>query len=39
MEVKRQFFDNYIEEITIKDPRTFRVVRKEKVAYKKLKRI
>ena len=34
---KRQFFDNYIEEITIKDPRTFRVVRKEKVAYKNLK--
>ena len=34
---KREFFDNYIEEITIKDPRTFRVVRKEKVAYKNLK--
>jgi superfamily II DNA or RNA helicase len=34
---KRQFFDNYIEEITIKDPKTFRVVRKEKVAYKNLK--
>ena len=34
---KRQFFDNYIEEITIKDPRTHRVVRKEKVAYKNLK--
>lgn len=34
---KREFFDNYIEEITIKDPRTYRVVRKEKVAYKNLK--
>lgn len=34
---KRQFFNQYIEEITIKDPRTFRVVRKEKVAYKNLK--
>lgn len=34
---KREFFNNYIEEITIKDPRTFRVVRKEKVAYKNLK--
>lgn len=34
---KRQFFDNYIEEITIKDPRTHRVVRKEKIAYKNLK--
>ena len=34
---KRQFFSNYIEEITIKDPRTHRVVRKEKVAYKNLK--
>ena len=34
---KRQFFDNYIEEIAIKDPRTYRIVRKEKVAYKNLK--
>lgn len=34
---KRQFFNQYIEEITIKDPRTHRVVRKEKVAYKNLK--
>lgn len=34
---KRQFFDNYIEEIAIKDPRTHRIVRKEKVAYKNLK--
>ena len=34
---KRQFFNNYIDEITIKDPRTHRVVRKEKVAYKNLK--
>lgn len=34
---KREFFNNYIDEITIKDPRTFRVVRKEKVAYKNLK--
>ena len=34
---KRQFFDNYIDEIEIRDPRTHRVVRKEKVAYKNLK--
>ena len=34
---KRQFFNNYIEEITIKNPITHRVVRKEKVAYKNLK--
>ena len=34
---KRQFFDNYIEEIAIKDPRTHRIVRKEKVKYKNLK--
>ena len=34
---KRVFFNRYIDEITIKDPRTHRVVRKEKVAYKNLK--
>ena len=34
---KRQFFDNYIEEISIRDPRTHRIVRKEKIAYKNLK--
>lgn len=34
---KRQFFNNYIDEIAIKDPRTHRVVRKEKVRYKNLK--
>ena len=34
---KRQFFDNYIDEIAIKDPRTHRIVRKEKIAYKNLK--
>lgn len=34
---KRAFFNRYIDEITIKDPRTHRVVRKEKVAYKNLK--
>jgi hypothetical protein len=34
---KRQFFDNYIDEIAIKDPRTHRIVRKEKVRYKNLK--
>lgn len=34
---KREFFNNYIDEISIKDPRTFRIVRKEKVAYKNLK--
>ena len=34
---KREFFDNYIDEITIRDPRTGRVARKEKVAYRNLK--
>ena len=34
---KAEFFRNYIDEITIKDPRTYRVVRKEKVRYKNLK--
>lgn len=34
---KRQFFDKYIDEIEIRDPRTHRVVRKEKIAYKNLK--
>lgn len=34
---KKQFFDNYIDEIAIKDPRTHRIVRKEKVRYKNLK--
>lgn len=34
---KRAFFDQYIDEINIKDPRTHRVVRKEKIAYKNLK--
>ena len=34
---KREFFNNYIDEITIKDPRTHRVVRKEKIRYKNLK--
>ena len=34
---KRQFYDRYIEEIIIKDPRTHRPVRKEKVAYRNLK--
>lgn len=34
---KREFYDRYIEEIIIKDPRTHRPVRKEKVAYKNLK--
>ena len=34
---KREFFNNYIDEITIRDPRTHRVVRKEKVKYKNLK--
>ena len=34
---KRAFFDEYIDEISIRDPRTKRVVRKEKVRYKNLK--
>lgn len=34
---KAEFFREYIDEITIKDPRTHRVVRKEKVRYKNLK--
>ena len=34
---KREFFNKYIEEITIKDPRTHRVVRKEKIRYMNLK--
>ena len=34
---KRQFYDRYIEEIIIRDPRTHRPVRKEKVAYRNLK--
>ena len=34
---KAQFFQNYIDEMTILDPRTHRVVRKEKVRYKNLK--
>lgn len=34
---KREFFNKYIEEMTIKDPRTHRVVRKEKIRYMNLK--
>lgn len=34
---KREFYDRYIEEIIIKDPKTHRPVRKEKVAYRNLK--
>ena len=34
---KRAFYDRYIDEIAIKDPRTHRIVRKEKVRYKNLK--
>ena len=34
---KRQFFDRYIDEVTILSPITHRVVRKEKVRYKNLK--
>ena len=34
---KREFYDRYIEEIIIKDPRTHRPVRKEKIAYRNLK--
>lgn len=34
---KRAFFDNYIDELIIRDPRTRRPVRKEKVRYKNLK--
>lgn len=34
---KRAFFNRYIDEIEIRDPRTKRVVRKEKVRYKNLK--
>ena len=34
---KREFYDRYIDEIIIKDPRTHRPVRKEKIAYKNLK--
>lgn len=33
---KRSFFGRFIDEIAIKDPRTHRVVRKEKVRYKNL---
>lgn len=34
---KRDFFNNYIDEINILDPKTHRVIRKEKVRYKNLK--
>lgn len=34
---KRKFFDRFIDEIAIRDPRTHRVIRKEKVRYKNLK--
>ena len=34
---KREFYDRYIDEIIIKDPKTHRPVRKEKIAYKNLK--
>lgn len=34
---KRSFYFNYIDEIVIRDPRTHRPVRKEKVRYKNLK--
>lgn len=34
---KREFFNKYIDEVLIRDPRTFRVVRKEKVRYRNLK--
>ena len=34
---KREFYDRYIEEIIIKDPKTHRPVRKEKIAYRNLK--
>lgn len=34
---KKSFFNRYIDEISIRDPRTHRVIRKEKVRYKNLK--
>lgn len=34
---KKSFFNRYIDEISIRDPRTHRVVRKEKIRYKNLK--
>ena len=34
---KRAFYDRYIDEIIIRDPRTHRPIRKEKVAYRNLK--
>lgn len=34
---KREFFNKYIDEVLVRDPRTFRVIRKEKVQYKNLK--
>lgn len=34
---KRRFFDRFIDEIAIHDPKTRRVIRKEKVRYKNLK--
>ena len=34
---KRKFFNRYIDEIAIRDPRTHRIIRKEKVKYKNLK--
>ena len=34
---KREFYNRYIDEIIIKDPKTHRPVRKEKIAYKNLK--
>ncbi len=33
---KRSFFNRFIDEVAIKDPRTHRIVRKEKVRYKNL---
>ena len=36
---KRDFFDHHIEERTIRDPKTYRVVRKEKVMYHHLKEL
>ena len=33
---KRSFFNRFIDEVAIKDPKTFRIIRKEKVRYKNL---
>ena len=34
---KREFFNKYIDEVLIRDPKTYRVIRKEKVCYRNLK--